>query len=481
MTAENLAYVIYTSGSTGKPKGVMVQRRSLINFLLSMQRQFGFSHDDVLVAVTTLSFDIAGLELFLPLISGAQLAIATRAETLDAKVLAALMERSGATIMQATPATWSMLVDAGWVGAAPVKILCGGEALNRELADRLVERGETWNMYGPTETTIWSSMHKVDVDEESAIVSLGRPIANTGMYVVDERMHLAPIGVAGELLIGGAGVARGYLNRPELTAERFVVDPFSSTRGERLYRTGDLVRWSADGRMEYLGRLDHQVKIRGYRIEMGEIEAVLTKHEQIRQAAVMAHQEQLVGYIVTDHDAQVSTTELRRHLSAHLPEYMIPAFFITLAELPLTANGKLDRKALPAWDGSRPLLEKEFVAPQTTTEKLLAGIWSEVLGVSEIGIHDNFFELGGHSLLATTVISRIRTSFSMELPLRYLFEEPTIARLALVINQGSVAKATEIPVIQRVEEQNEFELLAQLDQFSDEQVESMLMDLTTAD
>jgi amino acid adenylation domain-containing protein len=482
-TAENLAYVIYTSGSTGRPKGVMVPHRSLTNFLLSIQQQFEFSRDDVLVAVTTLSFDIAGLELFVPLISGAQVAIASRAETVDAHLLAALMEGSGVTVMQATPATWRMLLDAGWRARPDLRLLCGGEALNRELADRLVDCGETWNMYGPTETTIWSSTHRVDAAEEAAIVSLGRPIANTGFYVVDERMHLVPTGVPGELLIGGDGVTRGYLNRPELTAERFICDPFSTTGGARLYRTGDRVRWDADGRLEYLGRLDHQVKIRGFRIETGEIEAVLAEHEQILQAVVTAHEDfagndQLVAYVVTEAGAEVSTSELRRHLSAHLPEYMIPAVFVPLAELPLTANGKLDRKALPAPDGSRPVLEREFVAPRSETEKLLAEIWSEVLGVSQVGIHDNFFELGGHSLLATTVISRIRASFSVELPLRYLFEARTIARLALAIAQG---QAADVPAIERIEEQDDLELMAQLDDFSDDQIDAMLHELITAD
>jgi acyl carrier protein len=267
-----------------------------------------------------------------------------------------------------------------------------------------------------------------------------------------------------------------------LTAERFVADPFSKTVGARLYRTGDRVRWDAEGRLEYLGRLDHQVKIRGFRIETGEIEAVLTEHEQIRQAVVTAHEDfvghdQLVAYVVTEAGAQASTSELRRHLSAHLPEYMIPAVFVTLAELPLTANGKLDRKALPAPDGSRPVLEREFVAPRSETEELLAEIWSEVLGVSQVGIHDNFFELGGHSLLATTVISRIRASFSVELPLRYIFEARTVARLALAITQG---QAADVHAIERIQEQDELELLAQLDDFSDDQIDAMLRDLTTA-
>jgi hypothetical protein len=294
------------------------------------------------------------------------------------------------------------------------------------------------------------------------------------------------MGVAGELLIGGAGVTRGYFNRRELTADRFIPDPFSRTGGARLYRTGDRVRWGAEGGLEYLGRLDHQVKIRGFRIEVGEIEAVLAEHEQVRQAVVMvledvAGQSQLVGYVVTEQGEEVSTSELRRHLGAHLPEYMIPSIFVPLAEFKLTPNGKVDRKALPAPDGSRPVLEREFVAPRTEAEKMLAEIWSEVLGVSEVGIHDNFFELGGHSLLATTVISRIRGSFSVELPLRYLFEAPTIARLALAITQGQAAETTTVPAIERVEEPDEFELLAQLDDFSDEQVDSMLRDLTTAD
>jgi hypothetical protein len=299
-------------------------------------------------------------------------------------------------------------------------------------------------------------------------------------------VRLAPLGVAGELLIGGDGVTRGYFNRRELTADRFVPDPFSTTGGARLYRTGDRVRWGADGRLEYLGRLDHQVKIRGFRIEIGEIEAVLAEHEQVRQAAVMVlegagGQDQLVGYVVTEDGAEISISELRAHLGAHLPEYMIPSIFVPMAEFKLTPNGKVDRKALPAPDGSRPVLEREFVAPRTEVEKVLAGIWSEVLGVTQVGIHDNFFELGGHSLLATTVISRIRGSLSVELPLRYLFEAPTIARLALAITQGQAAEATTVPVIQRIEEPDELEMLAQLDDFSDEQVDSMLRDLTTVD
>jgi amino acid adenylation domain-containing protein/non-ribosomal peptide synthase protein (TIGR01720 family) len=483
-TPDNLAYVIYTSGSTGRPKGVMIEHHSMLNFLASMQRQPGLSEEDVFVAVTTLSFDIAGLELFLPLITGAQVVIATRAEKMDAKALAQRIAECRATVMQATPATWRTLIESQWRNAAPLKILCGGEALERELANQLSACGESWNLYGPTETTVWSSTHKIEAGEQSATVSLGRPIANMAFYIVDERMHLLPAGIAGELLIGGAGVARGYLNRPDLTAERFVASTFTANSGERLYRTGDSVRWDASGGVEYLGRLDFQVKIRGYRIETGEIEAVLVEHEKVRQAVVIAQddvtgEKQLVGYLLTEGGHEVSTSEMRRHLGEHLPDYMIPRAFIRLDEWPLTVNGKLDRKALPAPDRNRPLLEKEFVAPRTPGEKVLAGIWSEVLGVAEVGIHDNFFELGGHSLLATTVISRIRSTFLLELPLRSIFETPTIAGLDLVLKRSQEVKEGFVPaVIKRIEPDSELELLDQLDELSEEQLDSMLSNLS---
>jgi amino acid adenylation domain-containing protein len=287
--SENLAYVIYTSGSTGKPKGVQLEHRSVVNFLCSMQKEPGLCATDILVAVTTLSFDIAGLEMYLPLISGARVVIASRQTTYDARLLSQLLSRSGATVMQATPATWRLLFESGWKGDRKLKALVGGEALPAELAQQLgAQCGPVWNMYGPTETTIWSSVYRVRGDEER-ILPIGRPIANTTFYILDENRRPVPIGKEGELYIGGEGLARGYFERSELTAEKFVADPFRF--GQRMYRTGDLARYREDGNVEFLGRMDHQVKIRGFRIELGEIEAVLEQHSAIRRAVVVAHED----------------------------------------------------------------------------------------------------------------------------------------------------------------------------------------------
>ncbi|HEY0607297.1 MAG TPA: amino acid adenylation domain-containing protein, partial [Herpetosiphonaceae bacterium] len=436
-TPENLAYVIYTSGSTGRPKGVQIPHQAVVNFLHAMQRQPGLSAHDRLLAVTTLSFDIAALEIFLPLVSGAEVVLASREVAADGVQLANLLNREAITVMQATPATWRMLLHAGWQGQPGLKILCGGEALPRLLADQLLSSGASlWNMYGPTETTIWSSVAQIAV--AAGDMPIGGPIANTQLYVLDRQMQRVPVGVAGELYIGGEGLARGYLNRPELTAERFVPDPFARVSGARLYRVGDLMRYRADGTLEFLGRVDHQVKVRGYRIEIGEIESALNQHLAIREAVVMARQDtsnetRLVAYVVEEPrtknqepneeqrienkgtkeqankdgenaappspiamgegdrgDEGLTTDSLRRFLHDKLPEYMIPTAFVFLDALPLTPNGKVDRKALPAPDTSRPELEAAFVAPQTAAEQALADIWKQVLGLHQIGIHDNF-------------------------------------------------------------------------------------------
>jgi amino acid adenylation domain-containing protein len=440
--AENLAYIIYTSGSTGRPKGVPVTHRNLVNFLLSMQGEPGMTAADTLLAVTTLAFDIAGLELYLPLLSGGRVALASREKAVDGQELLALLRESKATVMQATPATWRLLLSV--LAAAEVKeplelkVLCGGEALPGSLARALQQtvKGAVYNLYGPTETTIWSATHVVnEKDAETPIVSLGRPIANTQLYLLDEALQPVPVGVTAELYLGGEGLARGYLGRPELTAEKFIPDPFGKKGGGRLYRTGDLARYLPDGNIEYLVRVDHQVKIRGYRIELGEVETALREQEGVRECVVVARQEdgsaaRLVSYVVLEAGASLSVTALRQGLLRRLPEYMIPASFVQLEELPLTANGKLDRRALPDPDHQRPALETEQVGPSTAVEESLVRIWSEVLRVSEVGIHDNFFELGGHSLLATQVISRVRAAFNVEIPLRTFFEEPTIAGLA---------------------------------------------------
>ncbi len=434
-TAENLAYVLYTSGSTGRPKGVQIPHRAAVNFLSAMREQPGITAQDTLLAVTTLSFDIAGLELLLPLTVGARVVIAPLETARDGKLLAQLLARSNATLMQATPAGWRMLLDANWPGQPGLKALCGGEAWNQELAQALLGRCHSlWNMYGPTETTIWSAVAKVEPDEP---VLVGTPIANTQFYVLDSHLEPVAVGVPGELHIGGDGLARGYLNRPTLTAEKFVPSPFATRPGARLYKTGDLVRHRPDGRIEFLGRIDHQVKLRGFRIELGEIEAVLGQHEAVQDCVVLAREDtpgdrRLVAYVVP-REGTVSVPELRRHLKAKLPDYMVPGEYVLLERLPRTPNGKLDRRALPAPERTRARTEEDFVAPQTPAEQELARIWTEVLGTDKIGRNDDFFALGGHSLLITKVISRIRKRFEVELPVRTFFESPTVAAVAGVI------------------------------------------------
>jgi len=440
---ENLAYVIYTSGSTGKPKGVQIQHEGVVSFLTSMRQEPGFTAEDILLSVTTLSFDISVLEIFLPLTTGALLVLVSQETAADGRQLTARLDETKATIMQATPATWSMLVESGWQGNDILKVLCGGEALSRALADQLLARcGSLWNMYGPTETTIWSAVVQVHPDKRS--VTIGRPIGNTQFYVLDNSLQPLPVGVPGELLIGGVGLARGYLNRPELTVEKFIPDPFIADPEARLYRTGDLVRYLPDGKIDYLGRFDHQVKIRGFRIELGEIETTLNELPDVRQAVVIVREDvpgdqRLVAYIIYENqqiaEALPTTSELRGYLRERLPDYMIPSNFVSLEHYPQTPNGKIDRRALPVPDQTRPELESVFVAPRTDTEELLADIWCELLGLDQVGIHDDFFELGGHSLMAVQLISRIRTNLNVEIPLKSMFEAPTVAGLANAVTK----------------------------------------------
>lgn len=444
--SRNLAYVIYTSGSTGKPKGVQLEHRSVVNFLCSMRREPGFTSDDVLVAVTTLSFDIAGLEMYLPLLCGGRVVIANREATYDGRALRALIDGAKATVMQATPATWRLLFESGWRGNRELKVLVGGEALPADLAQQLVSScGPVWNMYGPTETTIWSSVYRVQGDE-GRILPIGRPIANTTFHILDTEKQPVPNGSEGELYIGGEGLARGYFERPELTAERFVPDPFREAPGARLYRTGDLARFREDGNVEYLGRLDHQVKVRGFRIELGEIEAVLNQHPEIQRSVAVAREEnsgekRLVAYIVTDVESTASSAEFREHIRKQLPDYMIPAAIVQLAALPLTPNGKVDRKALPAPKAADFAADANYLAPRNEVESKLASLWEETLNIRPIGVKTSFFDLGGRSLLAARLFTKISRAFGRDLPLATLFRAPTIEQLAAELDQSSASPA----------------------------------------
>ncbi len=445
LSSRNLAYVIYTSGSTGKPKGVMVEHGSVVNFLCSMAEMPGMRCEDRLLAVTSISFDIAGLELYLPWSKGARMVLASRNQIVDAYALQGLLARHGISIMQATPSTWRAMLDAHWEKSRELVVLCGGEAMPGDLASRLSDQGgAVWNMYGPTETTIWSSCAKVLCAEDNfSKPSIGRPIANTKIYLLDEKQRPVPLGAVGEIYIGGAGVARGYLNRPELTAERFVRDPFTTAADGRMYKTGDLGRYLPDGKIEFLGRNDQQVKIRGFRIELGEIEARLAEHEWVREAVVVARENEkgekrLVAYIVPGEDGELAQGKeidgsrlagvLREHLMSRVPEYMVPAAYVQLEELPLTPNGKLDRKALPEPEGDA-YARRGYEEPQGETESKLAAIWVEVLKVERVGRHDSFFELGGHSLLAIRLIERMRRK-GLRATVRAVFAAPTLAELA---------------------------------------------------
>ena len=439
MTSDAVAYTIYTSGSTGKPKGVEVTHRSVVNLLCSMRQQPSLGARDRLLAVTTLSFDIAGLELFLPLITGAQVILASRETAMDGRLLLKLLGSSGATVMQATPSTWRLLLEIGWKGAFGLKILCGGEALPRDLADELVPCGEVWNMYGPTETTIWSATSRVEAG--SGPVPLGPPIHNTQFYVLDRNAQPLPIGVPGELYIGGDGVARGYFKRPDLTAERFVANPFSEITGSRMYRTGDLVRYRPDRSLEFLGRLDNQVKVRGFRIELGEIESVMARHPAVRESVVVAREDstgkRLVAYLVTDESGNLSAEDLRSWIGRSLPEYMVPSLFVMLPSLPHTPNSKVDRKALPAPEAGNAGQRTSFVAPRTPHEEQLAAVCADVLSVERVSIHDSLFDLGADSIHLFQIIARaIRTGLTIT-PQQLLRLRTVAAIVAEIDGNGS--------------------------------------------
>jgi amino acid adenylation domain-containing protein len=449
LDSKNLAYVIFTSGSTGEPKGVMIEHASATNLLVDMADRLDVGSTDRVLSVTTPTFDISILEFFVPLVTGGSVEIASGSTVKDMRRLIERLDTSSITWMQSTPTRWELLFDSGWSGNRSLKILSGGEALNDLLAKRIRGScGSLWNVYGPTETTIWSTGIESPVGETSGCI--GRPIANTQVYVLDIHQQLVPMGIPGELYIGGDGLARGYLDRPDLTAERFVPNPFSQDPHSRLYRTGDLCRWRADGNIEYLGRIDHQVKLRGFRIELGEIESNLASHPAIAQSVVILREDRpgdkrLVAYYTATGEILPSIAQLREHLQTSLPEYMIPSAFVHLDAVPLTPSGKIDRRGLPAPDLKDIDAQDQYTPPRNGIEDQLVEIWQEILGTERIGVHDNFFSLGGHSLLAVRLFNTINQRFQKNLPLSLVFQRGSIAQIA-----SSLVEASDESAIARV-------------------------------
>ncbi len=437
--AEQLAYVMYTSGSTGKPKGIGITHRA-INRLVFNTNYIEITPDDRMTLASNSAFDAATFELWGALLNGARLVGINREVALSPRDLAAEICAQGVSVMFLTTALFNQMAREvpaafGSVG----NLLFGGEAVDLHSVKEVLKHSSParlLHVYGPTESTTFATWYQAQsLPEDAATAPIGCPLANTQVYLLDRNLQPAPVGVVAELLIGGDGLARGYLNRPELTAEKFIPNPFSAEAGARLYRTGDLARYWPDGAIEFLGRLDHQVKIRGFRIELAEIESVLAQHQAVREAAVLAREDvagekRLAAYVALEPGAALTGAELRSFLRQKLPEYMTPSVFVELDALPLTPNGKVDRRALPAPDSAPSELAGIYVAPRTQVEEALAGIWSKVLVAAQIGIHDSFFDLGGHSLLATQTLSRVREAFQVELPLRSLFEAPTVAGLA---------------------------------------------------
>ncbi|GAK54268.1 amino acid adenylation [Candidatus Moduliflexus flocculans] len=472
-TATDLIYMIYTSGSTGKPKGAMNVHRGVVNRLLWMQDAYQLRPEDRILQKTPFSFDVSGWEFWWPLLTGARLVFARPGGHRESAYLTELIQQQQITTLHFVPPMLQVFLaePAARQCRSLRRVMCSGEALPYDLQQRFFDvfpDVELHNLYGPTEAAIDVTFWRCDPDTPRKSVPIGRPIANTQTYVLDAAMQPTPIGVPGELYLGGVNLARGYLNRPDLTAEKFVPDPFSGQPAARLYKTGDLVRYWPDGALEYLGRLDHQVKIRGFRIELGEIETALASHPAIREVVVVAREDQpgekrLAAYLVAAHTPAPTIQELRQFLQATLPEYMIPAAFVFLDAMPLNPNGKIERRALPIPELAGAV--ERYVAPRTPTEQILADIWAEILGVERVGIHDNFFELGGHSLMATQAISRIREQFGVELPLRVLFEVEDIAALAETL----VAKQLEDVDAQTLES-----LLAETEGMTDDEIARLL-------
>lgn len=439
IAGEAVAYIIYTSGSTGKPKGVTVTHKNLVNFLFSMALQPGINVDDKLLSITTISFDIAGLELFLPLIKGATVVFADYETTRDGQLLLNLLQNKGITILQATPTTWQMLLDSGWENPLPLKALCGGEAMPLNLARQLTSKCDSlWNMYGPTETTIWSAIKQIHSDDE--LITIGRPIANTQIYLLDEQGQAVASGEIGEIVIGGDGVAQGYWKRPELTAEKFIPNPFSTDPNSILYRTGDLGKLLPTGEFLCLGRIDHQVKIRGHRIELGEIEANLNSLPGVKHSAVivsnyLGNEAKLVAYLKANEELQDEKL-IHDALSKILPDILIPSKYIWVDDFPITPNGKIDKKNLPVPEYARPDSAPLFKKPNTQLEKDIAKIWSEELQIPSIGIDDDFFDMGGSSVLAQKVTSLMRQHLSVDISVSKIYIHPTISELSNILGEN---------------------------------------------
>jgi amino acid adenylation domain-containing protein len=436
---DNPAYVIYTSGSTGNPKGVLIAHSSICNHMLWRQQTYPLRREDRFLHKASLSFDISVWEIFAPLLAGARLILSRPGGQMDSAYLAELVVGQKVTIIHFSPTALQQFLEEKAIETCSSlkRVFCGGEAMSADLKRKFFTclNAELIHQYGPTETTVDVTTWECKPEDDHIVVPIGHPIANTQVYILDANLQPVPVGVQGELYIGGASLARGYLNRPELTSEKFIANPFSYKPDSRIYKTGDLVRYRNDGTIEFLGRIDHQVKIRGFRIELGEIETVLGRHPAVEEAVVIAREDvpgdkRLLAYVVASHEPTPTFSEMRSFLKEKLPDYMIPTALVYLDSLPLTPNGKVDRRALPAPDVVRPDLEEAFVAPRSQSEELVAGIWSNVLGLERIGVHDNFFELGGHSLLVTRVVARIQQEFEVDLKLIDFFKLPTIAELA---------------------------------------------------
>jgi amino acid adenylation domain-containing protein len=467
---EDMAYVLYTSGSTGRPKGVMIPHRALCNHMRWMQQRFPVGESDSVLQKTPFSFDASVWEFYAPLFTGGRLVMAQPGGHRDAEYLCETIQREGITTIQLVPTLLRMLLEQPAFAECTslARVYCGGEALPVDLRDRFhdVSGGDLINLYGPTECCIDATFHVCRRGEPG--VPIGRPIANTEIYLLDDRRHPVPLGVPGELYIGGAGVGLGYLHNAQLTSERFIADP--RRPGSKLYRTGDLGRFLADGSIEYLGRIDNQIKLRGHRIELGEIESTLARHAEIAACVVVVREDQpgdkrLAAYFVPRAGALPRGADLRHFLVDQLPEYMVPPDFVKLDQLPLMPNGKVDQRALPVPVADAGELADSFVAPRNPLEQEVAQIWCEVLGISQVGIHDDFFALGGHSLIATQLTSRIRKLFHVDLPLRELFAAPTVLGLSERIARLQAELA---------EQSDMADMLAELEGLSDEDAKALL-------